>query len=368
MEARAVDGQCEMRARERALSWPRHRDFSIRLMIVALAKPEEEFARMLGLFEGRDFEDEVCAFLRRCVQDFQNVPAKPKGDAGLDGLSHGQTVAYCCYGPEQEPSKAKAKGLRTDIIRKFRSDLRTLCELATKGKGKSTKLLHSPTDEMKTILAAGKKLTLVRLVVSVFDTHQLLGPLNTSFDEYRAASQCRYVEQTASLTIWGPQELATVGAIDDLALLRLEQRAILCRVSAAMSGPTPPTVPPATDFDAKFDWLESQAKSPKGAISRTRDHFRKRWSEAIAVENELANNAMVLHEQLSRARQEAAVDADLASGSTSSAMDLLERMRLKFGERLDEQLGAKFPADIRNRLVDGELARLIGECPIDWRS
>ncbi len=171
------------------------------------------YARMLGTLEGDAFEDEVCARLATCIADFQRIPRKPAGDAGLDGLSHGQTRAYCCYGPQQEPFKQKTKGLKGDILEKCRSDLRKLFELehATK-----KKLIAKPSPEMTTILAPGRRITNVYLVLSWFETHRIIGPLNESFAEYKAASSCTYVDPAARLTIWGPKELATLWAVEGM--------------------------------------------------------------------------------------------------------------------------------------------------------
>jgi len=54
---------------------------------------EDSYARMLGALEKDSFQDEVCARLATVIADFQRIPAKPHGDAGLDGLSHGQARA-----------------------------------------------------------------------------------------------------------------------------------------------------------------------------------------------------------------------------------------------------------------------------------
>jgi hypothetical protein len=340
-------------------------NFLIWLAIMASLRSEDEFVRKLRELEGQDFEDEICAFLQKCVTDYQTVPALPHGDAGLDGHSHGQSHAYCCYGPEAS-SKSTAAKLKPAIINKFRSDLRKLFELETQGNGRAAKLVHCETVEMKTILAPGKKLTVIRLIVSVFESHQILAPLNEAFEEYKKASHARYVDKQASLTVWGPKQLATMGAVDDLMLVRLEQREILRRV-AEVIGSAPQMASPSSDFDAKFDWLDSQGKVSQDTSRRLRAHFRKRWGVAVAIEDELANNAVSLHAALAPAREEAATDADLASGTASNPRELIERMRQKIAERLDEHFGLKFPTEMRNQLVDGELARLIGECPIDWR-
>lgn len=336
---------------------------------MSVVRAEHEFAQKLGTLEGQEFQDEVCRFLHRCMTDFQPIPPKPQGDGGLDGLSHGQSVAYLCYGPEQEPSKVKARGLAKDIIEKFRDDLRRIFELKPRGKGKKTVLDHAPNDEMKTILASGRKISVIRLVVSVFDTHRIIGPLNEAFDASRQASRCAYVDDAASMTIWGPRHLATMGAVDDATILRLEQRALLKRVSVVLaSSPAPPASLSTTDFDAKFDWVEANGKPRPGGVATLRKHFMQRWLEALAIENDFANNSLALHQALSVAREDAAVDAELESSNQSNAPVLIQAMRAKLAERLEQAFGTKLPPELLKRLTDGEVARLIGECPIEWRS
>lgn len=79
----------------------------------------DDYEKQLGRLEGAPFEEEVCARLQSMIVDFQHVVAKPHGDGGLDGLSHGQEHAYCCYGPEQEVRKLDNQGLKEDIVKKF---------------------------------------------------------------------------------------------------------------------------------------------------------------------------------------------------------------------------------------------------------
>jgi hypothetical protein len=322
----------------------------------------DNYARMLGGLEGDAFEAEVCARLGTCIADFQRIPRRPAGDAGLDGLSHGQTRAYCCYGPEQEPFKKSTKGLKDDILEKFRGDLRKLFELTYETK---RKLVEKPSAEMKTILAPGRKIKNVYLVVSWFETHRIIGPLNQSFAEYKAASSRTYIADDAQPTIWGPKDLATLWAVDEHALFRIEQFALLAKVRQAVaSGVKPSTL---GDFDAKFDYLRQKTSSGRrAAVDRLADHFREAWSTAIALESELAATSMTLHEALEQARTQAAVSADLRSAQSASPQGLIDDMRNEvrghLGDAFGERLGPLAP-----HVADGEIARLIGECPIDWR-
>jgi hypothetical protein len=319
-----------------------------------------EYAKLLSALEKEEFEEEICAFLGTFIADFQRIPAKPRGDAGLDGLSHGQTHAYCCYGPEQEPWKKNLKGLKDDILEKFRSDLRKLFELEF---DKNKKLIRNVNAEMATILAPGRKLTNVYLVVSWFETHRIIGPLNKSFAEYKAVSSCAYIDSAAQPTIWGPRDLATRWVVDELALFRVENQALVAKVKKALASGVAPPVP--DKFDAKFEYLRTKSPENKAVTDALADHFRQSWSGALALDNELAATSVVLHEALEIARTQTTIAAYIQSQLKSEPMELLEHMRnevkSKLGEVFGERLGVLSP-----KVADGEIARLIGECPINW--
>lgn len=318
------------------------------------------YEKMLGALEGDAFEEEVCARLLNFIADFQRVPSKPGGDAGLDGLSHGQTHGYCCYGPEQEPFKKNTRGLQSDILKKFRSDLRRLFELEFEEK----KLVERPNVEMKTILAPGRRLTNVYLVVSWFETHRIIGPLNESFEQYKTASSCAHVAVDAQLAIWGPKDLATQWLVDELALFRIEQQALVAKVKKAMvSGVSTPV---GSSFDAKFEWLRVSAPAKTGAIDDLADHFRKSWSAALTLDNELAMNLVSLHETLEHARAQLTVAAHLRSSLAPSPFALIGDMRDEVRKHLGEAFGDRL-GPLAAGVADGEIARLMGECPIEWR-
>ena len=65
----------------------------------------DEYARILHGLQESEFQAEVNARMATVIVGFQTIPAKPHGDAGLaglDGLSHNETHAYCCYGVAEE--------------------------------------------------------------------------------------------------------------------------------------------------------------------------------------------------------------------------------------------------------------------------
>lgn len=322
------------------------------------------YARSLGSLEGDLFETEVCARLRAVFADFQRIPRKPSGDAGLDGLSHGHTRAYCCYGPEQEPFKTNKQGLKDDILRKFRADLRKLFELEMKGK---TAVAHCPSTELGTVVAEGTKVKNVYLIVSWFEDRRFIGPLTTSFNKYREASLCNYVHAQAGLSIWGPADLATLAIVDEHTKFRAENSALFAKIKAARD--SLPSSPTPADFDAKFDWLCAEPGTSLSQIERynnLRQHFKKMWGTALVAEQELAASSPRLHEALETARTQAAVSADLRSLQGENAATLISNMR----KDIRSHLGPTFTGamgDVADDIADGEMARLLGNCPIDWR-
>jgi len=328
-----------------------------------MATLSESYAKMLGCLEKDAFETEVCARLSTFISDFQRIPRKPNGDGGLDGLSHGQTTAYCCYGPEQEPFKTNAKGLKNDIVEKFRGDLRKLFELEHEGK---TKLSKKPNVELPTILAPGRKIKLVRLVVSWFESHRIIGPLNASLEKYKVASDCLHVDPAAQLTVWGPHDLSTQCAVDDYTLFRIEQHTLITKVEQALASGTLP--PRAVDFEAKFDDLCARKEDRKVAIEGLRSYFRSSWGAALTLDNELAATSVRMHRSLEEARIQAAVSARLKSATSLGPEELIEKMQEIMVERFFELFGKDGLGPMTRRVADGEVGRLIGDCHLEWRT
>lgn len=320
---------------------------------------EVTYAKMLGALEKEAFQDEVCARLSAVFADFQRIPAKPHGDAGLDGLSHGQARAYCCYGPEQQSFK-NPKDLKADIIKKFRGDLRTIFEVDHDKK----KLVRKPTVEMKTILAEGHKITNIYLIVSCFESHQIIGPLNESFQEYMVASACTYVDAAAQPTIWGPKDLTTLSRIDEYAMFRIENRALLAEMKRAVEAGVVPKK--LADFHEKFEYVRAKDPAFVDAFNRLEERFRAAWSTALALDNSLAATSMSLHEALEQARTQSTITADIRSAQEGDPMKLLEDMRDAVKGHLSDAFGDRLGPHMA-QLADGEIARLIGECPIEWR-
>jgi hypothetical protein len=329
---------------------------------MAQRKTLSDYEKLLGGLEGDAFEFEVCARLQCLISDFQRIPRKPRGDGGLDGLSHGQERGYCCYGPEQNPVKLKTKGgLKDDIVEKFNADLRKLFELRLEA---NRRPVNEPNDELSTIIGEGNRVKCIYLVASWFETHRVIGPLNTAFNRYKRASDLRYIDPAATLTIWGPKDLSTLGELDEQTLFRVENRALFERLQTATTSSLPASS--LADFDAKFAYLKEKRPDRAALIDELAADFRSAWATAIALDNELSSTSLVLHEELEAARTDAARLARLRSMETDEPYKLIEAM----GQNVVERLGQSFTNRIGGltaRVADGVVAGLIGECPIEWR-
>lgn len=299
--------------------------------------------------------------LRTCFVDFQRIVGKPQGDGGLDGLSHDQEHAYCMYGPTFDPKRRKTlpKQLEKDIIKKFKGDLRKLFEL----KGRDEDLLFKENTEIKTILADGKKIQHIRLIVNNYESHQILGPLNTAKSLYCSVSRCAHVADSVSLVVWGPKDLSELTAVDEQMLFRAEQRQAQERLEQAIASSAKPA-PDCHEFDEKFDWLVAEGRMSDAQVARIRGPLLDAWTKAILLDRHLANIAPSLHRRLEQVRASSVVDAAL---QPQTALEAINGLRAILRERLESEL---LPALSKNLLQDaanGETARFIGECPLDWR-
>lgn len=319
-----------------------------------------DYEKLLGKLEGNAFQDEVCARLETIFVDFQRIPAKPHGDGGLDGLSHGQERAYCCYGPEQEVRKLENQGLKDDIVGKFSGDLRKLFELEFQKR----KLRHAPNAELATIMGAGRRIKHVHLIVSWLESHRVIGPLNTNFDKYKTASKLQFVDASATVTVWGPKKLATLGAIDDHALFRIQNPALIACVQAASAAEFVKNG--GGDFDAKFEDLKRRRPESAVKIEGIAQKLREAWAAAIALDNDLSKNSLGLHQTLESVRSDAALSGQVKSMSATDPYQLIQMMREEVASQLGQGFGDSL-GPLTARIAQGVVAGLIGECPVDWR-
>jgi hypothetical protein len=317
-----------------------------------------EYARTLAELSGDDFEDEVSARLESVILDFQSVPAAPQGDGGLDAFSHGGEIGYCCYGPLHNAFKNN-KGRENDIIGKFRGDLQSLYEVGFVKK----KLKVRETPEMKTILPSGKKIKHIELVCNWFESHRVLNPLNDSRSEYAELSECRYVEKMATIKITGPKELANRYAVDEATIGRARQRILAQKIEKIAESLD---LGSTEKFEKKMADLKVLVPGQDEAIAGMRQQLQLNWRMALAFERELGDTLPAMHRALekNRARILGKVTM-LIVGSTKPWTELGRATEIA-----SEILKADFDTQSYGMLIEdvssGEIARLIGECPVGW--
>ena len=316
-----------------------------------------EYERSLASLSGTDFQAEVCARLQSVNLGFQTVPAKPQGDAGLDGLSHRGECGYCCYGPEHDEFK-QSRSRETAITKKFKADLRRLFELDIK----DGKLFRSANAEMAKILPKGRKLKNIQLIVNWFESHRVLGPISTAVEEYREVSECRYVTHDVEVVVLGPRELANQYAVDEQTIMRARQRILIQRVQDTASAIE---IDNLTDFDNKLKTLQVIRPDQTKAISALDEQLRKDWRTALAFERELDETLPTLHQMLEENRERILSNAAQLMLTNNDPGEQLIKAREFAKQLLDRDFGNLYGSLMHN-VGSGEIARLIGECPIGW--
>lgn len=328
----------------------------------------EDYARKLALLSGDPFETEVIIALQQTISSFQRVPDKPHGDGGLDGLSHNYSHAYCCYGLELQAGPGTLPAaLRKKIADKFKTDLRRLLEVEFR----SGRLVEKTNDVLPKVLGdpLSSRITTIVLISNVFEDNRLIGDLRKGFEDYLAASKKRFVDAKCELVIWGPIDFANNMAVSERFLLRVENP-WLFEVLKTVEQQAESHEPPDQDkFNEKFDYLV--AKNPKAleSITALRTTFRLGWSKSILVNQQLAATQPNVHEEFERARKTAATDAHIASSKQGvDPFDLLANAKDGLRLRMAELVNGGLPSSTRDDLAEAETGRLIGECPLDWRS
>jgi hypothetical protein len=327
-----------------------------------------EYARRIATLEGDDFQLEVCTLLGRNFFGFQAIPDKPGGDGGLDGLSHNHTVGYCCYGPEIAGSGVSASAIKNKVLAKFYADLRRIFELDfPKGTKKKAKPTHTENKKLCSIMQPGAKLIQINLCCSWFEDNTIIGSLNATFNEYKKLSKLSYVDPACTLTFQGPKEIATCYTVDDHALLRLEQPELL---KALNTKPATPKQLPAniSAFDGKMQAILDIYPSKSKQIAEVRQSLLEDWNASLQTTESLNNTAPSIYKKFEKILKEEANKA-LEQSMTAGPSDfnkILANFRETIATRLRDEL--RFPQEEVQSIAAQVTARLVGECPIDWRS
>jgi len=316
-----------------------------------------EYSESLAVLNGDDFQAEVSARLQGVIVDFQTVPSDPQGDAGIDGFSHHGERAYCCYGTEQDAFK-KNKDREKAIVGKFKGDLLRIFELEPE-KGKLKERLNG---EMQTILPEGKKIKHIELIVNWFDSHRVLSPILSAAAKYVEASACRYVEKSVTITIVGPRQLANRYAVDEVTIARARQRLMVQRVEKKAEQVA---LNSTEKFEKKMADLKEILPGKDDAIDALRIELQTAWRKSLAFEQELGDTIPSLHRELEANRARILAKVSMVMVGSEKPWTELEHATEIASKLLKKDFDKLFGMLIED-VSSGEIARLIGECPVGW--
>jgi hypothetical protein len=324
----------------------------------------DEYARQLSRLEGNEFQEEFCARLQSVDLSAVTVPAKPSGDAGLDAISDGGRQAYCCYGPEHSAFKNDTQRAK-DIVRKFRRDLARLLEVEVKGRGSARKIVCCENEELKTIVPDGIHIAHIHLVCNFHESHQVIGPLFFALNEFVVASRRQYVSDNVTMRILGPNQIASIYGADEMALNRIANRQFYEKVKATAATITIGDVTLTTSFETKMEVLKEITAAPQHTHSRMAEGLRRSWAVALAFEKELDETVPKFHRRYPHVREE--IEAGVSELVVSSSHPWAEIPQFVIHARdvLVLDFGQEYPA-LLPEVGRGEIARLIGECTVDW--
>jgi hypothetical protein len=171
------------------------------------------------------------------------------------------------------------------------------------------------------------------------------------------------VDPTASVVVVGPKQLANRHAVDEITIYRARQCVFMKRVQA-----TAETI--AIEDPKGFDWkmqvLREIRPDQQAAIQALSDQLRINWRTALAFERELDETVPTLHRALEDDRREILTRVSEVMVASSEPWTQLARAddiaREIIGRDFERLYGPLVP-----QVSSGEIARLIGECPVGWQ-
>ncbi len=326
----------------------------------------DDVAALFSKLEGKTFQQAVCRELQAAFRNFQPVPDL-SGDGGVDGLTHGNTHAYLCYGPKLllRTKKLANKELAKDITNKYTADFQRIFGVSPSGKGIKRQLIQTPNTKLPGVLGKGIRLKQLYLALSYFQDPSIIGDLRSAFDECKNATKADHVESDIDFAVWGPVEIAQHCSVDEASIHRLKYPAFHANIGPAVANAPP--VPPSPRFDQKLDWFLSQPKIKAEKIDDLRKRLRDTWSQAVAIDQTISETMPDTHRQLARIR-DAAIDLAINKSITPAtgpdqAIERMESVQKLIGEKLKS---LDIGVDFVEKLTRGETAKLIGECHLDW--
>jgi len=223
-------------------------------------------------------------------------------------------------------------------------------------------LKHSENSEMATILPTAQKIRHIELLPNWFNSHRILGPIATAVISYAEISQCRYVEKTVTVVVLGPNELANRFAVDEVTIARSRQRVLIKKVGEKAKFIT---LDSTEKFDKKMTDLKEIIGGSEDAILSLKKELQIAWRKSLALEQELSDTLPNMHRELEANRSRILTRVSMLMIASSEPWKELGRATEIASDLLRKDFDKLFGMLIED-LSSGEIARLIGECPVGW--
>jgi hypothetical protein len=322
----------------------------------------DAYIKALSELEEFAFQRAIVQRLLVALNNFQSVPTYPQGDGALDGHSHKGTKGYCCYGLKYDAAKTPHQRSK-QIVTKFSSDLRRLYELEPKGK---TKLIHKDNYALLSIFGAvpvpAERICHVTLIANWFESHTPLGAIKQNGATYAGASECRWITPDADVVLKGPKEFADQYGADESTMMWLKHQELLDTLeeeAALIDVPHGPT------FDSKMQAAEALLPDAQDDVRQVAANLRTDWQWAIAFERQLSDRLPQLHAALERGRKR--LLTRVLTHTSGTPWEAITRAQ-EFSEWVfSDDFLALYGKGIVRDLASGEVARLVGACPINWK-
>ena len=323
----------------------------------------DAYVRALSELEEFAFQRAIVQRLLVALSNFQTVPTYPQGDGALDGHSHKGTRGYCCYGLKFDTAKTPLQRAK-QIVAKFSSDIRRLYELEPKGK---SKLVHKDNDALLSIFGAippkSDRICHISLIANWFENHAALGALKQNVIKYADASNCRWVTSDADVVLRGPKEFVDQYGVDESTMMWLSHQELYLKLDSEAPSVE---IPNAPSFDTKMTAAEELLPDSVDAVRQVAENLRNDWQRAIVFEHELSDRIPDLHGALERGRKR--LLTRVLTHHANTPWEAISRAQ-EFSESIfcDDFLAIYGKGMVRD-LASGEVARLVGACPINWKA
>jgi hypothetical protein len=165
-----------------------------------------------------------------------------------------------------------------------------------------------------------------------------------------------------TVSVVGPKELANRYAVDEVTIARARQRILIQKVEKKAEA----VVLVSTEkFEKKMADFKEIVPGQINAIDSLRVELQRDWRMSLAFEQELGDTLPNLHRAFETNRKRILTKVSMLIAGSQEPWTELGRATQIASEILEKDFGKLYGMLIED-ISTGEIARLIGECPVGW--